>query len=253
MNNFVSSSFYTDIESCAFKDSRKLLRLVATTTKIDELCVGLENLLWSVGFKVKCSFHNLLETVSNDGHFQVTFPNEWDSGRSESEIIGDLRLSKPVLIQGRTSSQHFQEGCNCRQLTANSVLLIPALSFSNGLSWIKMHLLPSQANLHISDEFIEDLQWAFFIHVERNLQHAIFEMSSASISLLRSEFESKASLTKRQNQIVKLVLEEMSNDEIGIQLHISTSLVKLELGKIFKILEVKSRKDLFPLWHDEII
>ncbi len=110
-----------------------------------------------------------------------------------------------------------------------------------------MHLLPDQANLHISKAFIEDLQWAFFIQVERNLHHAICEMSLASTSLLRFTSESKASLTKRQNQIVKLVLEEMSNDEIGIQLHISTSLVKFELGKIFKILEIKSRKDLFSV------
>ena len=101
--------------------------------------------------------------------------------------------------------------------------------------------------LHISEAVIEGLQWAFFIQVERDLLQVARDLNLVINSSHLSTFQFNVNLTKRQNRIVQLVLEHMSNHEIGIQLHISTSLVKLELGKIFKLLEITNRKDLFNM------
>ena len=251
MHRSTSKLIDDQLDSCVFRGFEKLLRLVATTKTMGELCICIEDLFWTTGSGVKCSFHKQSDRVKNENLFQTTFPSEWFGGgnerRSEKELIADLQLSKVVFISNARNSETYRKDCNCIQVTEDSFLLIPALSSSNGLSWIKIHFAALQANLHISDALIEGLQWAFFIQVERDLHHAICGMSSASHTLINSVFQSKASLTKRQNQIASLVVAELSNDEIATQLHISASLVKLELGRIFKILEIKSRKDLFHL------
>jgi len=247
MSQSESKFVQNHLDSHALKDSQKMLRLVATTNSIEELCIGVEALFRNVGANINCSFHKLSDQVSSANRLQITFPSEWEESKSENEIIGYLQLSKPFLVSNVTSLENTHEGCSCIQVTSDSYLLIPALSSSQGLAWIKLHMLVVPDILHISKMDIESIQWTFFLQAERNTHNAICGMSSVSDSLLGSVFQIKENLTKRQNQIVRFVLEDMTNREIGNQLHISTSLVKLELGKIFKILSITNRKDLFSL------
>jgi DNA-binding CsgD family transcriptional regulator len=137
------------------------------------------------------------------------------------------------------------------QIVSDSLLLIPALSSPNGLSWIKVQMLSIPNVIHISEAVIEGFQWAFFLKVERNLLQEARNLNLAINSSHLSTFYINANLTKRQNRVAQLVLEDMTNHEIGIQLHISTSLVKLEVGRIFKSLLITNRKELFDLHRFE--
>lgn len=51
-------------------------------------------------------------------------------------------------------------------------------------------------------------------------------------------------LTKRETEIVKLVLAGLSNREIGEQLYIAESTVKKHMSNIFEKLEVQNREQL---------
>ena len=52
-------------------------------------------------------------------------------------------------------------------------------------------------------------------------------------------------LTQRQNSIARLVARGLTNSEISREMHLSVSLVKLELSKIFRVLEITKRIELF--------
>jgi DNA-binding CsgD family transcriptional regulator len=223
-----------------------MLRLVATTKTIYEICCGVDGLFWDIGVETKCSFHKLSDQATNENRLQVTSQSEIDgAGKSENEILGDLQFFRSVLVSNVTPREVKNKDCNCKQLVGDSLLLIPALSSPNGLSWIKIQM-PSMPNLlHISEAFIECLQWTFFLQVERDLLQEVRDLNLVSNSSHLSTFQLNVNLTMRQNRIVQLVLEGMTNHEIGIQLHISTSLVKMELGKVFRTLGISNRKELY--------
>ncbi len=217
---------------------------------MEELCSGVDELFWGIEVETKCSFHKLSDQAINENRIQIFSKRDLNGGgggRSENEILGDLQLFRSVLVSNVTLLEVKNQKCNCMQIVGDSLLLIPALSSPNGLSWIKIRMLSMPNVLHISEAVIEGLQWAFFIQVERDLLQVARDLNLVINSSHLSTFQFNVNLTKRQNRIVQLVLEHMSNHEIGIQLHISTSLVKLELGKIFKLLEITNRKDLFNM------
>jgi DNA-binding CsgD family transcriptional regulator len=172
-------------------------------------------------------------------------------GRSENEILGDLQLFRSILVSNVTILEVKNKKCNCMQIEGDSLLLIPALSSPNGLSWIQIQIMSMPNVLYISEAVIEGLQWTFCLQVERDLLQVARDLKLVINSSHLSTFQFNVNLTKRQNRIVQLVLEDMTNNEIGIQLHISTSLVKLELGRIFKNLLITNRKELFDLHRFE--
>jgi DNA-binding CsgD family transcriptional regulator len=52
-------------------------------------------------------------------------------------------------------------------------------------------------------------------------------------------------LTKKEKEILDLILADKSNKEIAATLFIELSTVKTHINKIYSKLEVKSRKELF--------
>jgi DNA-binding CsgD family transcriptional regulator len=108
-----------------------------------------------------------------------------------------------------------------------------------------------------SNDFIESLQWALLLYVERNLWPEQRPPESAQNAPKYLPQLNHKDLTNRQNQIVMLVLQDSSNCEIANQLHISQSLVKMDLGKVFKILGITHRKELhdtpfFNNWEERL-
>jgi DNA-binding CsgD family transcriptional regulator len=55
-------------------------------------------------------------------------------------------------------------------------------------------------------------------------------------------------LTKRQNQILRLVLEGKTNPQIVMTIHLSETRVVRELGQIYRVLGIKNRRALFLLF-----
>jgi len=217
--------------------------LAATAKTLDEFSFEVEGLLSQAGVQAKCTFHKQNDLLSLEDYF----PNYSSSSSGAStavEIMGDLRLARIRHITNTVRSATHGEICKCIQVDNDSLLLIPAPSSAFGLSWISLRFTATPESLHFSQDFIESIQWALFLQIERESHKQMCSSCSGMIPLEPLSYNN-SDLTKRQNQIVVLVRDEMANSDIGRILHISTSLVKLELVKIFKILGISNRKELF--------
>ena len=235
----------SDFFSCTSKQYSPLLRLVATTRSIDEFCSKVEGLLVHAGLQAKCTFHQPPDMQSLEDYIHEFFPKAPIDQSSDSEILGDLRLSRTRHVSSIMDNDSHGDICRCIQIQKDSFVLIPTPSSSFGFSWLTLQVFKAPGSFHLSEGFIESLQWALFLQIERNSHNAICGASLDNNLETPLAYKNNSNLTKRQNQIVILVREDMANSDIGIYLHISTSLVKLELGKVFKILGISNRKELF--------
>ena len=76
-------------------------------------------------------------------------------------------------------------------------------------------------------------------------QKRVFGDTEVIAFIERESFKSFEGLTRRQNTIAQLVARELTNSEISREMHLSVSLVKLELSRIFRVLEITKRIELF--------
>jgi DNA-binding CsgD family transcriptional regulator len=229
--------------SCSSIHHASLLRLAATAKTLDEFSLEVESLLSQSGIRVKCSFHKQNDSLLLEDHFP-NYSSNSSGANTAAEIMGDLHLARMRHITNAVRISTHGEICKCIQINNDSLLLIPAPSSAFGLSWISLRFIDTPESLHLSEEFIESLQWALFLQIERESHNQICSSCSEMIPFKPLSYDN-SDLTKRQNQIVILVRDEMANSDIGGILHISTSLVKMELVKIFKILGISNRKELF--------
>jgi len=69
------------------------------------------------------------------------------------------------------------------------------------------------------------------------------------MSLMAKEASTGASaLTSRKREILVLVTEGLTNAEIGQQLDLSVHTIKQHLSGVYKVLQVKNRKEAARLW-----
>tara|TARA_R110002096_G_scaffold353211_1_gene546488 strand:- start:123 stop:314 length:192 start_codon:yes stop_codon:yes gene_type:complete len=54
----------------------------------------------------------------------------------------------------------------------------------------------------------------------------------------------KNSLTKREQEVISVLIQGKSNEEIGKNLHVSTNTVRTHLSSCYKKLKVKNRTEL---------
>lgn len=243
MKQSAANGEQSDFFTCSSIHHASLLRLVATAKTLDEFSLEVESLLSHSGIQARCTFHKQIDLRSLEDYFP-NYSSNSSGASTAAEIMGDLHLARIRHITNTVRSSTHVEMCKCIQVHNDSLLLIPAPSSAFGLSWISLRIIDTPEPLHLSEEFIESLQWALFLQIERKSRNQICSSCSEIIPLEPLSYHS-SDLTKRQNQIVILVRDEMANSDIGRILHISTSLVKLELVKIFKILGISNRKELF--------
>jgi DNA-binding CsgD family transcriptional regulator len=243
---------HSEYVSCGSKLYAPLLQLVASTHKMENFCLGVEDVLRRTGVESICHVNQLSTSLTPENEFQHIFLSKITGFKLGSEIVGDLTMSKPRYILGGKIFDVSQEKCGCVEIQRGSYLLVPAPGSTNGVSWIEIHALEAADNTHYSNDFIESLQWALLLYVERNLWPEQRPPESTQNAPKYLPQLNHKDLTNRQNQIVMLVLQDSSNCEIANQLHISQSLVKMDLGKVFKILGITNRKELHdtPFFND---
>jgi DNA-binding NarL/FixJ family response regulator len=76
-------------------------------------------------------------------------------------------------------------------------------------------------------------------------QKRVFGDTEVIVFNERENFKSFEGLNRRQNTIAQLAASGLTNSEISREMHLSISLVKLELSKIFRTLDITKRIELF--------
>ena len=92
------------------------------------------------------------------------------------------------------------------------------------------------------------LSWIIYRQQYRKGKRKFLDIADLDISLLSEQF----ALTKREQQIVILVLEGKSNKEIENELYISNKTVKAHLYNIYRKLKVKNRLQLMNVVRGSI-
>lgn len=99
------------------------------------------------------------------------------------------------------------------------------------------------------ESFDQDAAWRFAIRVITLAAARYLHEGKSGISHRKAQ--SEARLTDRQLRITELALRGLSNRNIAQELHLSLGTVKVELGKIYRKLEISARSNLY-MPHSDI-
>jgi len=80
VNKSESLAIADHFDSCVFNNSEKMLRLVARTKTMEELCSGVDELFWGIEVETKCSFHKLSDQAINENRIQIISQSELNAG-----------------------------------------------------------------------------------------------------------------------------------------------------------------------------
>lgn len=231
--------------ACDSDDSAFLLRLLASTSTPESFCIGVEALMLQLDVKSNCSINELPSLQSLEAKIFQIFADKSIVSSSSNAIVSDLLLSKVSFIGNTKFIENDIRNCECILMGPNLRAFIPAPHLEKSFRYMEIYVSEAAKPIYLPKAFFEGLQWALMLHKELSSSRSKDRLSTAGqMAPLSSQF-SNSLFTKRQLQIIDFVREDFSNSDIGMQLHISTSLVKLELGKIFKILGISNRKELF--------
>ncbi len=121
-------------------------------------------------------------------------------------------------------------------------IVIPFSSTAENRLFIEISYLDSNKDsIRLQQNQLEFLEVLF----RYQAQKSIFGDTEVIAFNERESFKSYEGLTHRQNTIALLVARGLTNSEISREIHASVSLVKLELSKIFRTLEITKRTELF--------
>lgn len=126
-------------------------------------------------------------------------------------------------------------------------LSLTAVGFSfNGLEtdWF-WHKTPWAALILMLLAFVFVKTW-LFLELEKQKER-IYETVRAQVSSPAESLE--ALLSAREKEVLQLILTGKSNKEIAAALFVSPSTVKTHINNIYKVLEVKSRREAVEKLH----
>lgn len=230
--------------ACDSDDSAFLLRLLASTSSPESFCIGVETLMLQSDVKSNCSIDELPSWQSLEAKIIQIFADKSMVSSLSGAIVSDLLLSKPIFIGNTQFIENDIRDCRCILMGPNLRAFIPAPHSEKSFRFMEICVSEVAKPTYLPVAFFEGLQWALMLQEELSSSRSKDRLSTAgNMAPLSSQF-SNSLFSKRQLQIIDFVREGSSNSEIGMQLHVSTSLVKLELGKIFKILGISNRKEL---------
>jgi DNA-binding CsgD family transcriptional regulator len=182
-----------------------------------------------------------LEDFVELGTSQVGTPDKSSGYPAEiwDRVSKCLISGKPSFVFEKNSIWQFCELETAITMKANSLLIIPSAKEGADLTWLELKSKTKNATYSISSKEANFLQWALAIKLDL---HATASKDYEDNE--RDNLRNLSLLTIRQRQVVGLVRQGLTNGQISAQLHVSQSLVKYELNKIFRLLRVSKRSEL---------
>jgi DNA-binding CsgD family transcriptional regulator len=157
-----------------------------------------------------------------------------------SDILKNLIGSTPGIYFEQNQIWRNSDFSSESSTRGNSLLVIPSAHEGQNLTWIEFRHKVTNARFPISLSDTHFLQWALAIKL------GLFSVNSLEGNQGSTpSFRDYSFLTKRQRQIVKLIEQGQTNNQIAGQLHVSPSLVKYEISRVFRHLGIRKRSELF--------
>lgn len=192
-----------------------------------------------------------LATLGNDSNVEVFGKYGYEKGIFEKHTLsvwepsGITAALRTGQVQKLDSEEAYNEAYPSNRysgLPGNGYIAIPFMTSDNlvGAIGISFHLKLSEINL--SAELIELIQLAspFFAYQNNGNSR---RGSGKAISFDKTSDSGEVLLTEREELILELMANGRTNQEIGIEMHLSESSIRSASVGLFKTLGVHSRKD----------
>jgi DNA-binding CsgD family transcriptional regulator len=172
------------------------------------------------------------------GVFEKAALSVWDpSGISTAIRTGE--------VQKYDSEQEYKAAYDHNRFAAlpgNGYLAIPFIASGQAVGGIGISFQLKLSEINLSDELIDLLQLAaqFFTHPNK-ANGSVPVSKSMSFEMLSSE--ESVNLTEREELILSLMAAGKTNQEIGVEMHLSASTIRSASVSLFRTLSVHSRKD----------
>lgn len=112
------------------------------------------------------------------------------------------------------------------------------------------NLLRNTGKPDVSNHEMEILE-IFKLHFEKNILYYV-DLPSEDLRIKRKkQIADKIHLSEREQEIVELIIEGYSNNEVSKRLHITTATVKKHLSNIYEKTGVNRRIQLVNLWNTQ--
>jgi len=222
-----------------------ILRAILNSKSLDDFCKRLSLVVTDTNWI--CSIRELVhlesvEVLGSDGNNaktkQTDYPREIRANLIRSLINGSpawFHKNNQIWSQGEFGSDFVSGG--------PAVLIIPLPNELENPIWLEFQQNYQGSQIRINTEVINILQLALALKLGSSM---VNENSAPSFD--SQSFWETFDLTTRQKLITKLISEGATNNQIANHLHVSQSLVKLEIGRIFKVLNLRKRGEISDLF-----
>ena len=222
--------------------SRILIKALGEAGTSDDFCTTLVHSLLQDQRANTC----FLAILGNDSNIEVTGKYGYEKGIFEkhtlsvwepSGITAAMRSGEIQRIDSEEDYNSLYPNNRYSGLPGNGYLAIPFVTSARAVGAIGISFQLKLSEIHISDELIDLIR----------LAAPFFATSSDSneppISLQTLSGQNMIALTERQEHILQLMSQANTNQEIGVEMHLSESTIRSAAVVIFSALGVHSRKD----------
>ena len=221
-----------------------VLRSILHSKSLDEFCKRLSIII--ADEEIDCSIRRLghLETIeimgsvsSIEKHKAPDYPSTM-----RTRLIRTLINGSPTLFFKKNQIWDEAELGKDFIIEGQGILVIPVANEIEDLTWLEFRQNNSENQFRIHADVVDFLQIALAVKMGSD-----FGVANSVSSFESHNNLDTSKLTSRQKSIVTMIGEGFSNNQIATQLRVSPSLIKLEVSRIFKVLNVSKRSELFSL------
>jgi DNA-binding CsgD family transcriptional regulator len=222
--------------------SRILIKALGEAGTSDDFCTTLVHSILQDQRANTC----FLAILGNDSNIEVTGKYGYEKGIFKkytlsvwepSGITAAMRSGEIQRIDSEEEYNSLYPNNRYSGLPGNGYLAIPFVTSAKAVGAIGISFQLKLSEIHISDELIDLI----------SLAAAFFAKSSDSnappISLQTLSRQNMISLTEREETILSLMAQSKTNQEIGLDMHLSESTIRSASVGLFRTLGVHSRKD----------
>lgn len=225
--------------------SRTLIQALSSPITSDNFCKMVVHTLLSKQGANSC----FVAVLGNNSNIQAVGSYGYESGVFEQsplsvwEPSGISSAIRTGIIQTYESKVEYAAAYDNNRfagLPGNGYIAIPFISSGHAIGGIGISFQPKLTEIDLNEDLLDLIQLAAQVFIRPNISAA---KANGAISLERLNNQEGLRLSEREELILRLMSEGKTNQEIGLEMHLSESSIRSASVGLFRNLGVHSRKD----------
>lgn len=225
--------------------ARTLIRAISSATSSDDFCkLVVHTILAKQGanscFVAVLGNNSIIEAVGTYGYERGVFNQTALSIWEPSGISSAIRTGEIQRYDSEAEYSAAYDNNRFANLPGNGYIAIPFLAEGHAIGGIGISFQHKLSEIHLLDELLDLIQLAAQTYVR-----AAVPLSKANSTFAFEKLNSttEVQLTEREHSILQLMSLGNTNQEIGLEMHLSESSIRSASVGLFRTLGVHSRKD----------